>query len=197
MFLYILVFEYFKVDLVVVCSTSASLLESILKEAGDDIKREYYKAKQSSKTIPIRTKAGNLPSRHILFLPCDELTQSDELKLCRSIRTFVATAIEHALANRFTSLAFPAIGCGKLGISPELVANEMLIEAQEQLSTANNILRIDFVLLPDQDIVQEAFLEKLSMLQDVKVNSTDRQFTYPSTSKKFYFYQLIKLFFSL
>lgn len=58
-------------------------------------------------------------------------------------------------------LPFPSIGCGQLNIDKNVIANEMLVEAQNQVFAANILLRIVFVILPEQIEVFEAFKAKL------------------------------------
>jgi hypothetical protein len=59
----------------------------------------------------------------------------------------------------------------------------MLVEAQKQLLTANVLLQIIFVILPNQTNVYEAFQTKLENLRKGNVETKDTQIPYKLTSK--------------
>ncbi|CAF1230748.1 unnamed protein product [Adineta ricciae] len=166
-----------KVDLVVICSTSLYLRDDIIRKAGQSVKEEYEQIAQLSPSEPFETNSGDLQCRKLLFLPW-HIDQSNKHKFTQSIRNFVRRSVQHALRAHHTSIAFPSIGCGKLNIGKDIIANEMLVEAQNQLLTANTLLQIIFVILPQQMDVVKAFEEKLASLQEGNIETKDAEISY-------------------
>ena len=158
------------------------LLDGILKKAGQSVIQEYIETARTSSMEPFETNAGLLRCRKLLFLPW-EVNQTDNEAFYQSIRNFVSKAVQHAVKAHHTSIAFPSIGCGKLNIDKNVIANEMLVEAQNQLLRANVLLQIIFVILPEQIDVFQAFEAKLESLQKGKVETNDTVIPYYSTSK--------------
>jgi O-acetyl-ADP-ribose deacetylase (regulator of RNase III) len=157
------------------------LCEDILEKAGQSVQQEYAEAAETSLLEPFETNAGHLRCRKLLFLPW-LINQTSTEAFYQSIRNFVSQAVQHAVKAHHTSIAFPSIGCGKLNVDKNIVANEMLVEAQKQLLTANVLLQIIFVILPDQIDVFEAFEAKLESLQKGNVETKDIQIAYSLSS---------------
>ncbi|CAF1335515.1 unnamed protein product [Adineta steineri] len=114
-----------RVDVIVVCSTSNGLRESVLQAAGPHIQRAYAQAKQTMPTNEMFVlECSNLPCQRILFLPWkpDEKILFTE----QSINNFVSTAMRYVLAENYTSVAFPAIGCGQYGCDADFIARTMI-----------------------------------------------------------------------
>jgi hypothetical protein len=158
------------------------LRNDILEKAGQSVVQEYIETAKTSPLEPFETNAGLLRCRKLLFLPW-EVNQTDKEAFCQSIRNFVSKAVQHAVKAHHTSIAFPSIGCGQLNIDKNVIANEMLVEAQNQLLRANVLLQIIFVILPEQIDVFQAFETKLENLQRDKVETDDTRIHYHSTSK--------------
>ncbi len=169
------------------------LCEDILRKAGPSIKQEYEEATKLSPSEPFETSSGQLKCRKLLFLPWNIDKTSTDASY-QSIRNFVTRAVQHAIKAHHTSIAFPAIGCGQFNVDENIVANEMLFEAQKQLLTANVLLQIIFVILPDQTNVYEAFQAKLKNLRKGNVEIQDTQIPYKLTSK--YNIKYIPIFFN-
>ncbi|UJR25097.1 hypothetical protein I4U23_006458 [Adineta vaga] len=165
------------VDLVVVCSTSFYLCQNLINKAGHSVKQEYDAITNDSPSEPFETNAGDLKCRKLLFLPW-KIDKASNRSFTQSIRNFVRTAVQYAVKGHHTSIAFPSIGCGKLNVGKNIIANEMLIEAQKQLLMANVLLQIIFVILPKQNDVFEAFKEKLDCLQKGNIEMKDAQVSY-------------------
>jgi hypothetical protein len=79
------------------------------------------------------------------------------------LEKFVSDAIEKALTEKYKSIAFPAIGCGKFGCSISLVAQAMIGEAQRTLQKHN--LSILFVIQPERTDIYDEFQKQINMLQ--------------------------------
>lgn len=146
------------------------------------MKQEHTQAARRSPSEPFETNGGDLQCRKILFLSW-EIDRTSQQAFCQSIRNFVSKAIQHAIKAQHTSVAFPSIGCGKLNIDKNIIANEMLVEAQKQLLTANVLLQIIFVILPEQTEVFEAFQTKLKSLRKGNVEIKDTQVSFSLTSE--------------
>ncbi|CAF2651673.1 unnamed protein product [Rotaria sp. Silwood2] len=170
-----------KVDLVVVSSTSLYLCDGILKKAGESVKKEYNAAANRSSLEPLEIDSGQLLCRKLLFLTW-QINQTSQEAFYQSIRNFVSKAVQHAIKAHHTSIAFPAIGCGKYNFDKNIVANEMLIEAQTQLLSANVLLQINFVILPTENDVFNIFQAKLESLQKGNVEINDTQIEYNLTT---------------
>ncbi|CAF2131733.1 unnamed protein product [Rotaria magnacalcarata] len=170
-----------KVDLVVVNSTSQYLRDGILEKAGGSVKREYDKITKTPSSGPFELDSGQLLCRKLLFLTWN-INQTSQEAFYQSIRNFVSKAVQYAIKAHHTSIAFPAIGCGKFNFDKNIVANEMLVEAQRQLLSANVLLQINFVILPTQNDVFEIFQAKLESLQKGNVEINDIQMEYSFTT---------------
>lgn len=158
------------------------LRDDILGKAGLSIKQEYNQAVNLSPSAPFETNSGQLKCRKLLFLPW-KIDQRSTDAFYRSIRNFVTKAVQHAIKAHHTSIAFPSIGCGKLNVRKDIIANEMLVEAQKQLLTANVLLQIIFVILPIQNDVYKVFQDKLESLQKGKTETNNTRIPYKLTSK--------------
>lgn len=158
------------------------LRDGILDKAGPLVKQEYAAAMKVSSGKPFETNGGNLQCRKLLFLRW-EMNQTSQEAFYQSIRNFVNIAVQHAIKANHTSIAFPSIGCGKFNADKNIIANEMLIEAQKQLLSANVLLQIIFVILPTQTDVCAAFQAKLENLQKGNIEAKYTQISYSLTSK--------------
>ena len=121
------------VDMVVICSTSQHLLNDILAKAGNAVTNKFNNEmqKREGQDYAFHTTGGDLLCRQLLFLPwlAEKL---DDQAARRSIHTFFSTAIQYAIEHRQTSLAFPALGCGKLEYDPNMIAEVILDETQPE-----------------------------------------------------------------
>ncbi len=87
----------------------------------------------------------------------------DESILQKSIEEFVSDATEKAVEERYISIAFPAIGCGKFGCSTSLVAQAMVGEANRKRRTYN--ISISFVIQPERTDVYDEFQKQINLIQ--------------------------------
>lgn len=164
------------VDMVVVCSTSDDLLEDILGKAGPAVAEDIREAIQAKHidSDGYETDGGELLCQRLLFLPW--ITRKlDDITIRRSIQSFFTTALQHALKNGYTSLAFPALGCGRLNCEPKLIAEAMLDETQRY---ANHNLSILIVMHPEKEDAYEAFCHKLAELRRKKPRKSSNVLTY-------------------
>lgn len=116
--------------------------------------------KKSSKESVISVKAsGKLLSKRIYFLAWTANSYRTILK--KSIEKFVSDAIEKAGQEKYQTIAFPAIGCGKFGCSINLIAQTMIDEADRQL-LKHNISVLFVVQLQIEWIFIMNFINKFS-----------------------------------
>ncbi|CAM4964904.1 unnamed protein product [Rotaria socialis] len=151
------------VDVVVVCSTSEILCRAIITAAGPQVKAEYS-ALQADGQQHKATSNGLLPCKKILFIPWRG-DQSDLPSLKKTLGKFVSTAIKYAFENGHTSLAFPSVGCGKLGFDPSTIAQHMIDETEAQLISNKSTLNVSFILVREQQNVYDAFVKYLNTIQ--------------------------------
>lgn len=91
-----------QVDMIVVCSTSEILRNSIIAKAGPQVQAEYDALNSKGQQASV-TSNGALPCKRILFIPwIAEASNPTSLKT--SLSTFVSTAITHASQNGYLTL---------------------------------------------------------------------------------------------
>ncbi|CAF4405980.1 unnamed protein product, partial [Rotaria magnacalcarata] len=150
-------------DVIVVCSSSKYLFESIC-EAGGDLMSTTYKQQireNPNATIITIAAGGKLPSLRVYFLSWQPDT--DESILCKSIEEFVSTALEQASNQNYRSISFPAIGCGQFGCSIELVARTMVQTVYSRLKTYQ--MSVTFVIQPDKTDIYDEFKKHIDLLE--------------------------------
>jgi O-acetyl-ADP-ribose deacetylase (regulator of RNase III) len=73
------------------------------------------------------------------------------------------------LSHNFTSIAFPAIGCGKHNCPVHVVVKAMVLEMKKQLIKRNLPWKIKFVIQPDHQHVYDEFCKNVLTTQDGKM----------------------------
>ncbi|CAF4399371.1 unnamed protein product [Rotaria socialis] len=149
-------------DVIVVCSSSQFLFEKICKAGGASVSNSYNEqiSKNSAAPIVIVQSNGRIASKAIYFLPWK--TSSDEPILCKSIKNFVSVALDKAKEENYRSIAFPAIGCGKMHCSIGLVARTMTEEVYRKLQHSD--LSVTFVIQPDRKDIYAEFQKQIDSL---------------------------------
>ncbi|CAF1511634.1 unnamed protein product [Adineta steineri] len=159
-----------RIDIIVVCLTSEIMRKSVIDKAGPQVQAEYNTL-MSNAHQTITTSNGSLPCKRILFLPW----QSSPATLKPSLSEFISTAITHAVKNQYKTIAFPSVGCGKLGFDPSIIAKYMIDETKRQLETINSKLDVSFILLPNQQNVYDEFVKYLNSNKTSPSNRTNNQ----------------------
>ncbi|CAF3934972.1 unnamed protein product [Rotaria magnacalcarata] len=62
-------------------------------------------------------------------------------------------------------LAFPSVGCGKLGFDPSIIAQHMIDETEAQLISSKSTMNVSFILVQEQQNVYDAFVKYLNTIQ--------------------------------
>lgn len=139
------------------------MFESICQAGGSFVSDSYDTAlKKYSKDSIIAVKAsGKLASKQIYFLSWK--ASCDTTILRKSIEKFVSDAIEKAAQENYRTIAFPAIGCGRIGCSISLVAQAMIEEADRQLSIHS--ISVLFVIQADRMDIYDEFQKQIQLLQ--------------------------------
>ncbi|NXJ64588.1 PAR14 polymerase, partial [Rostratula benghalensis] len=96
-------------------SLKTGVSRAILSGAGKAVEDECAKLASQQKKVYITTKAGNLPCKNIIHF----VSQED-------IKYLVTTVLQECELQQYTSVAFPAIGTGKAGRDPAVVADNMI-----------------------------------------------------------------------
>ncbi|CAF1213396.1 unnamed protein product [Adineta steineri] len=155
-----------KTDVIVVCSTSNFLLENILKLGGDAIQTSYSTQLKNNTTNSLITVAtnGKFPSKQIYFLPCK--CSEDENLLRDALKNFLATIIKAATAANYQSIAFPAIGCGRMGCSVQSVAEIMVSEVRCQIKQYP--ISVSFIIQPEKQDIYDEFQKQINSDQPLR-----------------------------
>ncbi|CAF3433373.1 unnamed protein product [Rotaria socialis] len=139
-----------KVDVIVVCLSSDILREYVLQAAGSDVRKQYEKGKRTTDQA-LALWSPVLPCQQILFLPW--VPSQHDVLLEQSIREFIALAIQYVLDQNYTSVAFPAIGCGRFGLDIAFIAASMY----HHIIIEKYPINITFVIQPSHQEVFDAF----------------------------------------
>jgi hypothetical protein len=133
--------------------------------AGDEVKTAYnIEYQNNSNAILISTPPGTLPCKRIFFVQWQPAT--DEAILRQSLVDLIWTVIQNVISYKFTSVAFPAIGCGKHGCSVDVVVKTLVKEMKNQLTMRNLPLTVKFVIQPDQQNIYDEFCKQVLTAQD-------------------------------
>jgi O-acetyl-ADP-ribose deacetylase (regulator of RNase III) len=137
---------------IVVCSSSDGLRESVLQAAGSSIQKAYEKKNAlatESDTFSLRCR--NLPCKEIFFL---EWTPSNHIVLNEeTIKQFISKAMAYVLSQNYRSVAFPSIGCGQFGLDPAFIAQTMI----NYVRIEKYPLNVVFIIHPQSHHVFNAF----------------------------------------
>ncbi len=140
-------------------------MRAILEAAGDDVKKAYnLECQNKSHGILISTVPGDLPCKRIFFL--EWKPDIDEEKLRQSLVDRVWMAMQHLIQYNFTSIAFPAIGCGEHGCSIDVIVKTLVKELKNQLIMRNLPLKVKFVIQPNQQNIYDEFCKQVLTTQN-------------------------------
>ncbi|CAF5044035.1 unnamed protein product [Rotaria sp. Silwood1] len=149
-----------KVDVIIGSSSSIVLTQTIIEAAGDEVKTTYEtESKRNPNSILISTPPGQLSCRRIFFLKWKP--DADDSILRQSIIDFIWNVIQNIISCNYTSVAFPAIGCGGYGCSVDIVVKTMVREIKNQLKTRNLSLTVKFVIQPEQQNIYDEFCKQV------------------------------------
>jgi hypothetical protein len=139
------------------------LFNTICEAAGDSVKsafNEELKKCPTSSVIAVDAGSSITPKK-IYFLKWTKNGNEDLLR--KSLKKFVSDATVKAVDEKYKSIAFPAIGCGKLGCPINVVAEAMVEEAHHQ--SINKSISVLFVIQPGKNDVYDEFQKQISLVQ--------------------------------
>ncbi|CAF2766059.1 unnamed protein product [Rotaria sp. Silwood2] len=156
-----------KVDVIIGSSSSNILRKAIIKAAGNETQVVYdLESTTHPNSVLIATPAGALPCKQIFFVKWEP--DSDEKILEQSLVDLIYTVVQNVKSHRFTSIALPAIGCGKHGCSIDIVVKTMVLEMKKNLIKRNLPWTVKFVVEPDQENIYDEFRKQVFTTQDGK-----------------------------
>ncbi|CAF1429504.1 unnamed protein product [Adineta steineri] len=167
-----------KVDVVIGSSSSQILKRAIINAAGDDVQMAYAEEHENNpNSLILSVSSGQLPCKRIFFVKWEPNT--DEEALQQSIVDLIWNVIQNAISHKFTSIAFPSIGCGQSSCSKQVIVKTMVREIKNQLKMRNLPLTVKLSIAPDQlEIYDEFCKQVLSIEEDL---STSISHELPST----------------
>ncbi|CAF1112970.1 unnamed protein product [Adineta steineri] len=148
-------------DVIVVCSLSKFLMDHVFNAGGKSLRSAFDKKRKENENysiISIRTE-GSLKCKAIYFVPWKP--NSDENRLCQSIKQLVKNVIKKAVSENFQSVAFPAIGCGGFECSTSLIAKTFIGQCQRLL--VKYPLSIVFVIQPEKVEIYDEFRQHIGL----------------------------------
>ncbi|CAF1427010.1 unnamed protein product, partial [Rotaria sordida] len=148
------------VDVIIGTSSSQNLKNAILDAAGP-VARTAYNAelRKDPQPILISIPSGELPCKKIFLIKWRPT--HDEGQLRKSIADFVSNAMKYVIEHGFTSVAFPAIGCGDHQCSTELVITTMVKEMIYQIQTQKVLLLVKIIVQAERQDIYEAFCKEI------------------------------------
>lgn len=159
-------------------SSSEILRQLILKAAGDQVRSAYSKEdKANPNSLIITTPPGHLPCKNIFFLRWQPDRDEDELR--QSIVDLISNVIQSTRAHGYTSMAFPAIGCGDYQCSINVVVKTMVRGMKRNIEERKLPWTVRFVIHPNQPDVYDEFCKQL-----LSEDHSSSHFKIPSTWKR-------------
>ncbi|CAF3804516.1 unnamed protein product [Adineta steineri] len=149
-----------KVDVIIGNSSSDILKKEIMNAAGNDIEIAYAKEYENNqKSLLLSIPSGKLPCKQIFFIKWNPDKNKDVLR--QSIVDFISNVIQNVILYEFTSVAFPAIGCGQYGCLTNIVVKTMVKEIKHQLAMRNIPLKVKFIIQPTQQTLFNQFCNQI------------------------------------
>jgi O-acetyl-ADP-ribose deacetylase (regulator of RNase III) len=148
------------VDVIIGSSSSTNLRQVLLTAAGDEVQAVYMRDYENNpNSLIISTLPGYLSCKRIFFLKW-EPDQDDEI-LRQSIVDLISNVIQNVRSHNYTSIAFPAIGCGGHACSVDIVVKTMIREMKQQIEKRKLPWTVKFIIQPDQQNVYDEFCKQL------------------------------------
>ncbi|CAF3636991.1 unnamed protein product [Rotaria sp. Silwood1] len=153
------------VDVIIVSSSSRILRTAIIKAAGNETQAAYdLESKNHPNFVLIATPSGALPCKQIFFVKWKP--DDNEEILQQSLVDLIHIVVQNVKSYQFTSIAFPAIGCGKHECSIDIVVKTMVLEIKKNLIKRNLPWTVKFVVEPDKENIYNEFCKQILTTQD-------------------------------
>ena len=125
---------------------------AVLKSGGDSIQRECSRQGHQLPGSVVVTRAGNLGARFIFHIvPPDPLDT-------RSIKVLVMKCLQEAEKKSISSISFPAIGTGNLGVSAKSCADAMLFAIRDFSNKHPTSLQLIKMIVFQTEMIKEVRL---------------------------------------
>ncbi|CAF3313145.1 unnamed protein product [Rotaria sp. Silwood2] len=148
------------VDVIVGSSSSENLRQALIKAAGYQVEHVYNQAyEDNSSSLIISTPSGQLPSKRIFFIKWKP--NKDPEILQQSIIDLIWNVMQNVISCNYTSIAFPAIGCGKHVCSVDIIVKTMIREMKKQMHRRKLSCLVKFIIEPNQQNVYDEFCKQL------------------------------------
>lgn len=152
-----------------------------MNAAGSDAQMAYAREHENNpNSLIISIPSGQLPCKRIFFFKWQP--DVDEEVLQQSIVDFIWNIMQNVVSYKFTSIAFPAIGCGKHGCSENIIIKTMVKEIKSQLEMRKLPLIVRFVVQPERSEIYDEFCKQVLSSKEGKAN--DLTCFFASTSFK-------------
>jgi len=100
----------------------------------------------------------------LFFLKWEPNKDPDILR--QSIIDLIWNLIQNVSSHNFTSIAFPAIGCGEHACSVDVVVKTMVREMKQQITNRKLPWTVKFIVQPNQQNVYDEFCKQLLSSDD-------------------------------
>ena len=107
----------------------------------------------------IKTPPGYLQCKQIFFLKWEPDSNPDELRL--SIVDLISNVVQYVKSHNYTSIAFPALGCGEHDCSVDIVVKTMVREMKQQIEKRKLAWTVKFIIQPKQQNVYDEFCRQV------------------------------------
>ncbi len=139
-----------------------------MKAAGDEVQTAYEaELKNHPDSTLIVTPPGFLSCKQIFFVRWEPDSNDDILG--QSLANMISIVVQNAIAHRFTSIAFPAIGCEQHHSLIRVIVKIMVLEVRKRLINQNLPWTIKFVVQPHQQDIYDEFCKQVVTTDDGKV----------------------------
>ncbi|CAF1500604.1 unnamed protein product, partial [Rotaria sordida] len=148
------------VDVIIGSSSSENLRQALIKAAGYEVEHAYNQAyEDNSNSLIISTPSGQLPCKEIFFIKWKPNKDPEILR--QSIIDLISNVMQNVISCNYTSIAFPAIGCGKHACSVDIVVKTMIREVKKQIQTRKLSCLVKFIIESNQQNIYDEFCKQL------------------------------------
>ncbi|CAF1436669.1 unnamed protein product [Adineta ricciae] len=149
-----------QVDVIIGSMSSENLRQILLKAAGDQAQSAYIKEQTATRNPSvIITPPGHLSCKSIFFFRWEP--NKNKKILHQSIVDLIANIVQRVHAHRYTSIAFPALGCGEHACSVDIVVKTMVKEMKQQIEKNSLPWTVKFIVHPSQPHVYDEFCRQV------------------------------------
>ncbi|CAF3325966.1 unnamed protein product [Rotaria socialis] len=154
-----------KVDVIVGSTSSGILTDTIINAAGKESQLAYeMEITNHPNSALIAIPSGSLSCKKIFFVKWEPNDNEEILR--QSLIDLISIVVQNVISHKFTSIAFPAIGCGKHACSVDIVVQTMVYEMKKHLIQRKLSWRVKFVVNANQENVYDEFCKQVLTTED-------------------------------